>query len=114
MWRFCDSPVLCRPERLYHSAGLQQRRATARCEDMDAEDSTPRRLSPGGWAVVIILLGFLLVAIAYAIHGWNRLGPVGIPAMGWLFLIAGVVLTLGIGGGLMALLFYSSRKGRDF
>ena len=81
---------------------------------MDGGDSTPRRLGPGGWAAIVILFGFLIVAIAYAIYGWNKLGAVGIPTMGWLFLIAGVVLTLGVGGGLMALLFYSSRKGRDF
>jgi hypothetical protein len=81
---------------------------------MNEGSSTPRRLSPAGWATIIILFGFLIVAIAYAIYGWNRLGAVGIPPMGWAFLIAGVVLTLAVGGGLMALLFYSSRKGRDF
>jgi flagellar basal body-associated protein FliL len=93
---------------------LQQRRATARCKEMNQGDGTQHRLSPGGWAVIVILVGFLVVAIAYAIYGWNRLGVVGIPPMGWLFLIAGIVLTLGVGGGLMALMFYSSRKGRDF
>jgi hypothetical protein len=38
---------------------------------------------------------------------------VGIPAIGWIFLVAGVIVTLLVGGGLMALLFYSSRKGKD-
>ena len=81
---------------------------------MNADDNTPRRLGPAGWITIVVLFGFLIVAIAYAIYGWNRLGAVGIPPMGWAFLIAGVVLTLAVGGGLMALLFYSSRKGRDF
>ena len=63
---------------------------------------------------MIALAGFLAAAIAYAIYGWSRLGAVGIPPVGWAFLIAGIVLTLLVGGGLMALLFYSSRKGRDF
>jgi hypothetical protein len=99
---------------LHHSAGLQQGRALAHCEGMSEGDSTSRRLGGWGWAAIVVLLGFLGMAIAYAVYGWNKLGPVGIPPMGWLFLIAGVVLTVGIGGGLMALLFYSSRKGRDF
>ena len=72
-----------------------------------------RKLGPGGWFVGLALLAFLMGAIAYAIYAWNRVEPVGIPAIGWLFLIAGVVLTLLVGGGLMALMFYSNRKGRD-
>jgi hypothetical protein len=36
------------------------------------------------------------------------------PAMGWFFMIVGGIVTLAVGGGLMALIFYSSRKGRDF
>jgi hypothetical protein len=81
---------------------------------MNGDHCTPRRLGPLGWTVVIVLFGFLAVAIAYAIYGWNKLGAVGIPVTGWIFLLGGVVLTVGLGGGLMALLFYSSRKGRDF
>jgi hypothetical protein len=72
-----------------------------------------RGLGPWGWTAVIVLAGFLAAAIAYAVYGWNRLGDVGIPAMGWVFLIAGIVFTVVVGGGLMALMFYSSRKGRD-
>jgi hypothetical protein len=32
---------------------------------------------------------------------------------GWTFLILGVVVTTGLGGGLMALVFYSSRHDMD-
>lgn len=71
------------------------------------------RLSRGGWIAIIVLFLFLIAAIAYAIHGWNSIGAVGIPPIGWAFLIAGVVVTVLVGGGLMALVFYSSRKGRD-
>jgi len=71
------------------------------------------KLGVGGWVAILVLLGFLVVALFYAIHGWNRVGAVGIPVMGWIFLIAGVVVTLLVGAGLMALVFYSSRKGRD-
>lgn len=71
------------------------------------------KLGAGGWIAILALLGFLAIAIFYAIHGWNSVGAVGIPPIGWAFLIAGVVITLLVGGGLMALVFYSSRKGRD-
>jgi hypothetical protein len=75
--------------------------------------NTPNRLSAGGWAAIIVLLAFLVGVSAYAIYGWNKLGAVGIPTIGWVFLCAGVVFTVAVGGGLMALMFYSSRKGRD-
>jgi hypothetical protein len=42
------------------------------------------------------------------------LGGVGISSAGWVFLVLGVVVTILVGSGLMALVFYSSRKGRDF
>jgi hypothetical protein len=32
---------------------------------------------------------------------------------GWLFLILGALITLGLGAGLMALVFYSSRHDYD-
>jgi hypothetical protein len=75
--------------------------------------SGQRPLGPWGWLAVVVLLLFLAVAIAYAVYGWTKLPAVGIPLTGWLFLIAGIVVTVLVGGGLMALLFYSSRKGRD-
>lgn len=71
------------------------------------------RLGAWGWVAIVVLLGFLAAAIAYAVHGWNRIGAVGIPLIGWVFLGAGIVVTIAVGAGLMALLFYSSRKGRD-
>lgn len=78
------------------------------------EIPSTRRLGPWGWTAVIVLAGFLAAAIAYAIYGWNSVGEVGIPPMGWAFLIAGIVITVLVGTGLMGLIFYSSRKGRDF
>jgi hypothetical protein len=80
---------------------------------MNDSTKTSAKLGIGGWAAILALLGFLAAAIFYAIHGWNSVAAVGIPPMGWVFLAAGIVVTLLVGGGLMALLFYSSRKGRD-
>jgi len=80
---------------------------------MNDSTKASAKLGIGGWIAILVLLGFLVVALFYAVHGWNSVGAVGIPIIGWIFLVAGVVVTLLVGGGLMALVFYSSRKGRD-
>jgi hypothetical protein len=67
-----------------------------------------------GWVAMIALVGFLGWAIWYAIHAWGLMAGVGISPVGWLFLVLGVVVTTVVGAGLMGLLFYSSRKGKDF
>lgn len=77
-------------------------------------DPEAGRLGPAGWLALVVLLGFLVWAIWYAVHAWGMLPGVGISPMGWLFLVLGVVFTIVVGAGLMALLFYSSRKGKDF
>jgi hypothetical protein len=75
--------------------------------------STAQRLGIWGWIAIVVIFGFLAAAIAYAIWGWNSMGSVDIPPMGWVLLAIGVVATLVVGGGLMALIFYSSRKKYD-
>jgi hypothetical protein len=79
----------------------------------DDREGSRTRLSPGGWLTIILLAGFLGWAIWYAVHAWNALAGVGITTAGWVMLGLGVVVTLVVGGGLMALLFYSSRKNYD-
>ncbi len=77
----------------------------------------PEGSRPLGWAggfAILVLAGFLVGAVLYALHAWNALAGVGIPPLGWLFMGLGAFFTLVVGGGLMALLFYSSRKGKDF
>jgi len=61
----------------------------------------------------VLALGFLLATLVYAIVTWMRLGESEISLLGWIALVIGVVLTLALGGGLMALSFYSSRRGHD-
>jgi hypothetical protein len=75
--------------------------------------STERRLGIWGWVAIVVLAGFLVASVAYAVHAWNALAGVEISTAGWLFLACGVVFTLAVGGGLMALLFYSSRNHYD-
>lgn len=81
---------------------------------MDAPDSPKKPIGPAGWIAIIVLAGFLAWATWYAVHAWNALSGVGISTAGWIFMGLGVVFTLLVGGGLMALVFYSSRKGKDF
>lgn len=81
---------------------------------MNAPDSPKTPIGPAGWIAIIVLTGFLLWGIWYAVHAWNQLAGVGISTAGWVFMVLGVVFTLLVGGGLMALVFYSNRKGKDF
>jgi fumarate reductase subunit D len=71
------------------------------------------RLTTGGWVAVLVLFGLLVWALWYATHAWSALGDTQISTAGWIFLALGVLFTLLVGGGLMALLFYSSRKNFD-
>ena len=70
-------------------------------------------MGAAGWIAVAVLLGFLVAAGFYAVDAWQSLGGVVISRAGWLFLVLGVVFTLAVGGGLMALVFYSSRHDYD-
>jgi hypothetical protein len=63
--------------------------------------------------VIIVLLAFLAGAVFVAHYGWVSAGDVVMPAWGWLMLGLGVFFTILVGGGLMALVFYSSRAGFD-
>jgi ABC-type multidrug transport system permease subunit len=73
-----------------------------------------RPLGVAGWIAIVILAGFLAGGVYYAVHTWNAMAGTPIPPLGWLFMSLGAFFTLLVGGGLMALLFYSSRKGKDF
>ncbi len=59
------------------------------------------------------LLALLAAATLFGISAWLHLSGVAIPLSGWLAIAGGVFFSLLVGGGLMALMFYSSRKGYD-
>jgi len=56
---------------------------------------------------VVLVVGFLIAAL------WIGLGDSEISSAGWLAMGFGVVVTLALGIGLMALVFISSRRGYD-
>ena len=79
----------------------------------DNDNENQAHLSGGGWLALVVLLGFLAASVWIAARAWNTLGAVHMSAFGWFALIAGSAVTIAVGGGLMALLFYSSRHDYD-
>lgn len=79
----------------------------------DAGKSSTKRLGPAGWFAIAVMAGFLAWAVWYGLHVWNALPDVNISTAGWIFIAVGVLFTFGLGAGLMALVFYSSREGMD-
>ena len=63
--------------------------------------------------VIVALMALLGASLFYAYGVWQALGAADLP--GWLYaaMFGGVLFSLLIGGGLMALVFYSSRAGYD-
>jgi len=62
----------------------------------------------GGGAALLVA-----VVVAVAVVNWTGIGDSGIDANGWIALVLGVLVTLGLGIGLMALVFISNRRGYD-
>jgi hypothetical protein len=63
--------------------------------------------------VLALLLTFLAGAAFVGHQGWISAGDVEMPSWGWLMMGLGIVFSLLLGWGLMALIFYSSRAGFD-
>jgi hypothetical protein len=63
--------------------------------------------------LVVVLIAILAAAGWYAASAWVSLGGPPMPTAGYVAMILGIVFSLVIGCGLMALLFYSSRYGYD-
>ncbi|KAF0179141.1 MAG: hypothetical protein IV086_00030 [Hyphomonadaceae bacterium] len=64
-------------------------------------------------AALIATLGVILIGAAIAIVMAWRSAHVDIGLFGWIVIGIGAVLAIVLGGGLMALSFYSSRRGFD-
>jgi hypothetical protein len=59
------------------------------------------------------LFALLAVSLWFAGDSWVHLAGDAIPIYGWLAIAGGVLFSLLVGGGLMALMFYSHRHGYD-
>lgn len=63
--------------------------------------------------LIVPLFGLLAAALWFAGSAWVRLEGDPIPLYGWVAIAGGVGFSLLVGGGLMTLVFYSSRHGYD-
>ncbi|HET7085816.1 MAG TPA: hypothetical protein VFI23_13655 [Rhizomicrobium sp.] len=77
----------------------------------DKDQKSP--LSAAGWLALAVLAGFFFISLWYAVKVWSAMAGVHMSGWGWLFLVLGVVVTIALGAGLMALVFYSSRHDMD-
>jgi len=62
--------------------------------------------------LILVLLAVLAATLWWAIYAWNSV-DVEMSIHGYIAMILGIVFSLVIGCGLMALMFYSSRHGYD-
>ncbi len=75
--------------------------------------SSAKTLDGASYAVLAGLVALLIFTLAVAGMGWHMAAGTDVPPGGYVALIAGVVFSLVVGVGLMALVFYSSRAGYD-
>lgn len=78
--------------------------------------TTPKTSRSGTWLVLAILVVFLVLALAFLFVGWGSPASPAEQAMstsGYVAMAFGIIVTLALGVGLMALVFYSNRQGHD-
>ena len=63
--------------------------------------------------ILIPLVALLAVSVWFAIYSWTAIEGPPVPPEGRLAMGLGIVFSLIVGCGLMALVFYSSRHGYD-
>ena len=65
------------------------------------------------WVFVGLAVAVMAIIVAISVLNWHAIGDAGIDLNGWIALILGVLVTLAVGIGLMALVFISNRRGYD-
>lgn len=80
----------------------------ARCAPVTIHITAMRK-----WIAFTPLFALLAGAIWFAASSWMHLAGAVIPIYGWFAIAGGVGFSLLVGGGLMALIFYSNRHGYD-
>ena len=80
----------------------------------DAPAAPNSKLRIAGAVVLFAALFAILIAAGlYAARAWNAVSGPPMPTTGYVAMILGVVFSVVLGSGLMALLFYSNRHGYD-
>src|SRR5580692_8059463 len=80
---------------------------------VEPDDLAPARLGVGSWTILVVLLLLLVGTFTIVYLGWTLANGTDVPASGYVAMVFGVLVSLSVGFGLMALIFYSSRKGYD-
>jgi hypothetical protein len=75
-------------------------------------ESKRKGLGAAGWLAIAAMGIVLGAAIWFMVYGWN-LTNAQISTQGYIALTLGIVLSTLLGAGLMALVFWSNRKGYD-
>jgi hypothetical protein len=65
------------------------------------------------FAILIPLVVLLAVAVWFATYTWNSIEGPPLPTGGYVAMWLGIIFSIVVGCGLMALVFYSSRRGYD-
>jgi hypothetical protein len=73
----------------------------------------PARLGAGSGMIILVLLLLMVATDFVAYLGWTLADGVEVSTAGYVAMVAGVLFSLVVGCGLMALIFYSSRSGYD-
>jgi hypothetical protein len=72
-----------------------------------------RKLSVGGYLIIGSLTALLAAVIVFAGLAWSLGAEANVPGYGYAAMAAGILFSLVVGIGLMALCFCSSRFGFD-
>ena len=69
--------------------------------------------SLGGWAIIVSLTAMLALAVGFVVNYLASFPASGNDGASDVAFTFGALVTLAVGVGLMALIFYSSRRGYD-
>jgi hypothetical protein len=65
-------------------------------------------------SVAVVIAGAVILVVAVVVAtSWTGIGNADISPAGWFAMVLGVLVTLALGIGLMALVFISNRRGYD-
>jgi hypothetical protein len=65
------------------------------------------------WIALAVAIAAVVGVVMEAAGVWSAIGVSEISLAGWLAMALGVLFSLGLGVGLMALVFFSNRRGYD-
>jgi hypothetical protein len=75
--------------------------------------ASAKGMGASSYALLAGMVALLIVVAVMATLGWKSTGGTDVPPIGYAAMAAGILFSLLVGVGLMALVFYSSRAGYD-